>query len=129
MATKTISTDLPEQTESSDFSSSRLPVTHSMRLGYLSSLLIAALTGIASIAGLLSPDTFYPTPALQHSYLANDFFTLVIGLPILLISMWLAWRGKLIGLLFWPGALFYGLYNYIAYLFGMPFKVCFCSTC
>jgi len=26
---------------------------------------------------------------------------------------------QLIGLLFWPGALFYVLYNYIAYVFGM----------
>jgi hypothetical protein len=44
----------------------------------------------------------------------------VIGLPILLGSMWLARQGKLIGLLFWPGALFYGLCNYLVSLFGMP---------
>ena len=122
MYTETNSTDLPEQTESRDFSSRSLPVTHSLKPGYLFSLLIAALTVVASIAGLLYPDTFYPSADLQHSYLANDIFTLVLGLPILLISMWLAWRGKLIGLLFWPGALLYGLYNYIAYLFGMPFQ-------
>jgi hypothetical protein len=59
----------------------------------------------------------------QDSDLANDVVNLFIGLPILLGSMWLARRGKLIGLLFWPGALFYGLYNYLAYLFGMPFNV------
>ncbi|MFN2124407.1 MAG: hypothetical protein ACK2UP_12990 [Candidatus Promineifilaceae bacterium] len=94
---------------------------------YWFSLLIAALMVGCSLAGLLFPDTFYPTPELQHSYLANDVFTLLLGLPILLISMWLTWRGKptkisLIGLLFWPGALLYGLYNYLAYLFGMPFQ-------
>lgn len=104
-----------------------LPVTRDLRWGFLSSLLIAVLTGAASIAGLLYPGRVYPTAELQHSFLANDIFTLVLGLPILLISMWLAWRGKpikigLIGLLFWPGALLYGLYNYTAYLFGMPFQ-------
>jgi hypothetical protein len=35
--------------------------------------------------------------------------------------MWLAQRGKLLGVLFWPGALMYILYNYIAYAFTVPF--------
>ncbi len=104
-----------------------LPVTRSLRWVFPFSLLIAVLTGAASIAGLLYPDTVYPTAELRHAYLANDIFTLVLGLPILILSMWLARRGKplkigLAGLLFWPGALLYGLYNYTAYLFGMPFQ-------
>ena len=122
MSTKTITPATTNANENSASSAGYLPLTHSLKPGYLSSLLIAALTAIASIAGLLYADTFYPTAELQHSYLANDVSTLVLGLPILLISMWLAWRGKLLGLLFWPGAILYGLYNYIAYLFGMPFQ-------
>jgi hypothetical protein len=122
MSSETISSEFSERAGSNN-----LPVTRSLRWAYLSSLFIAALTAIASIAGLLYPDTVYPTAELQHSYLTNDIFTLILGLPILLLSMWLAWRGRpieigLIGLLFWPGALFYGLYNYTAYLFGMPFQ-------
>ena len=39
--------------------------------------------------------------------------------------MWLAWRGKLIGLLLWPGALFFVLYNYLIYVFAIPFNVAF----
>jgi hypothetical protein len=108
-------------TETGENSRGTLPVIHSLKPVYLFSLLIAVLTAIASIAGLLYPDTFYPTAELKQSYLVNDIFTLILGLPILLISMWLAWRGQLIGLLFWPGAILYGLYNYITYLFGMPF--------
>jgi hypothetical protein len=34
-------------------------------------------------------------------------------------------RGQLIGLLFWPGALFFVLYNYIAYVFSLPFHAFF----
>jgi hypothetical protein len=121
MSIKPIPADLREQVRSSDFSTGELPVKRDLRVVYVFSLLIAALTAIASTAGLLAPETFYPTEALQRAYLTNDIFTLILGLPILLISMWLAWRKKLIGLLFWPGALLYGLYNYVAYLFGMPF--------
>jgi hypothetical protein len=39
--------------------------------------------------------------------------------------MWLARRGKLLGLLLWPGALFYVLYNYIVYVFAMPVNAAF----
>lgn len=54
--------------------------------------------------------------------MVNDVVTLFIGRPILLGSMWLTQRGRLLGLLLWPGALFFGLYNYTIYLFGMPFN-------
>ncbi len=100
-------------------------VNHNSRFKYLFSLLIVLLTGIAAIAGILYPNKIYPTEELRQSFLANDVVTLFIVLPILLISMWLARRGKLIGQLFWPGALFYGLYNYCAYLFAGPFNLLF----
>jgi hypothetical protein len=50
---------------------------------------------------------------------------LAIGLPILLGSMWMARRGKLTGLLLWPGALFYVPYNYLVYTFALPLNVGF----
>ncbi len=109
--------------EGNDSLSAKLPVTHNLKLGYLFSLLIAVMTAVASIAGLLYPNDIYPTDELRQSFLANDVVNLFIGLPILLFSMWLAWRGRLIGLLLWPGAIFYGLYNYLVYLFGMPLNV------
>jgi hypothetical protein len=84
------------------------------------SLVVALLMTIASVAGLVYPSAIYPTDELLRSFVANDVANLFIGLPILLGSMWCARRGKLLGLLFWPGALMYVLYNYIAYVFGMP---------
>jgi hypothetical protein len=62
----------------------------------------------------------YPTEDLRQSFAANDWVNLLLGLPILLISLRLAWRGKLLGLLFWPGALFFVVYNAIAYVFALP---------
>jgi hypothetical protein len=78
---------------------------------------------IASAVGLLYPARFYPTEELQQSFVANDVVNLVLVLPILLGSMWFARRGKLLGLLFWPGALFVVLYNAVAYVFALPLNV------
>lgn len=101
--------------------SNDLPVTNNLKLGYLFSLLIAALTAVASLASIIFRDKVYPSEELLQAFLPNDIVNLLIGVPILLVSMWLARRGSLIGLLFWPGALLFGLYNYLIYLFGLPF--------
>jgi hypothetical protein len=125
MTGQTTSAKSSEQAQDDGNSSDTLPVTHSLKIAFLFSFLIALLTAAASIAGILFPDEIYPTDEQQQSFLANDVVNLFIGLPILLGSMWLAKRGQLIGLLFWPGALLYALYNYLTYLFGMPFDILF----
>jgi hypothetical protein len=85
------------------------------------SLIAAILMGVMSLAGLIAPDWIYPFEELKQTFIPNDVVNLVIGLPILLGSMWLVRRGKLIGLLLWPGALLYIVYNYTAYFLGSPF--------
>jgi hypothetical protein len=74
----------------------------------------------ASVAGLFIPGFIYPVEELRNSFVANDVVNFLIGLPILLGSLWFARRGRLVGLLLWPGALMYILYNYIAYILGLP---------
>jgi hypothetical protein len=100
-----------------------LPLTRALTLSYVFSLVVALIMTVASIAGLLYPTRLYPTDELRQSFVANDVVNLLIGLPILLGSMWLARRGTLIGLLLWPGALFYVLYNYMVYAFALPLNV------
>ena len=56
----------------------------------------------------------------MHSFLPNDVINLLVILPAVLLSMWFALRGKLLGLLFWPGALLAVCYNYMIYLFSFP---------
>lgn len=97
-----------------------LPITRNLSPACALSLVIALLMTAASLAGLLFPASLYPTEALRRTFLANDVVNLFIGLPILLTSMWAARNGSALGLLFWPGALFYSLYNYIAYAVAMP---------
>jgi hypothetical protein len=102
-----------------------LPLTHRLSLAYLFSFFVALIMTVASVGGLLYPTRLYPTDALRQSFVANDVVNLAIGLPILLGSTWLARRGKLIGLLLWPGALFYVPYNYLVYTFALPLNVGF----
>src|SRR5574338_736921 len=97
-----------------------LPVKAKLPLLYAASFLIADLVAAASIAGLRYSHLIYPTEELVQAFVPNDAANLVIGLPILLGPMWLAWRGRLVGLLCWMGALLFILYNYTAYVFAMP---------
>lgn len=96
-------------------------VKQDLELAYGLSSLTGLLMAGASLTGLLFQSSIYPTDELRQSFIANEVVNLFIGLPILLVSMWLARRGWLAGLLLWPGALLYILYNYIAYVIGVPF--------
>jgi hypothetical protein len=105
--------------------STSLPIKHNLTLMYALSSVMAILIAVASVAGLLFRTAVYPTEELLQAFVSNDVVNLVVGLPILLCSMWLAWRGKLIGLLLWPGSLFFMMYNYLVYVFAMPLNVPF----
>jgi hypothetical protein len=94
----------------------KYPLTDAVNLTRIVIVLMTAL----SLAGLWFPSALYATAELQQSYLTNDFVNLIIGLPVLLGSIWFARRGSLLGLLLWPGALLYVFYNYLAYTFGNP---------
>ena len=100
-----------------------LPIKRDLKLTYSVSIIIAILITGSSITGLLYPDQIYPSEDLVLAFLPNDIINLVVGLPILLVSIWLTSRGKLLGLLFWPGALFYVLYNYLIYVLAMPINM------
>jgi hypothetical protein len=102
-----------------------LPVLGGLTLAYVLSLVVAGLMVVVSVAGILYPTVLYPTAELLEGFVPNDVVNLLIGVPILLGSMWLARRGKLVGVLFWPGALFYGFYAYLVYVLSMPLSVVF----
>lgn len=100
--------------------SGTLPTKNRLLSIYIPSLVIAALMTIVSIAGIKYHTLIYPNKELSQAFVPNDVVNLLIGLPILLISMWLARHGKWIGLLCWAGALFFTLYSYLIYVFAMP---------
>ena len=98
----------------------KLPLKRALTNAANLSRIVAGLMAAASLAGLIFPSALYATTELQQSYLTNDVVNLLVGLPVLLGAMWFARRGSLLGLLLWPGALLYVIYNYLAYTFGNP---------
>jgi hypothetical protein len=119
---------------------STLPLKHTLKLAYLLSAIVAILIAAVSAAGLALGSTggLYGADPLHAlgvteaeagllvpGLLGQDMFNLVVALPLLLGAMWLARRGSLVGLLLWPGMLFYVLYWYVLYLIGAPFSVLF----
>lgn len=105
--------------------SEMLPVRFNIRILYLLSLFITLLVTTVSVIGVIYQKSIYPTETLLNSFVPNDIVNLVAGLPLLLISLWITRRGKLIGLLCWPGAIFYILYVYFPYLICVPFNILF----
>lgn len=106
---------------------SALPLKRDIGLAEVSSLFISLAMAVVSVTGLIwGSDGRYSvgSPLVQVSR-GGDAVNLILGLPALLGSMWLARRGSLVGLLLWPGALFYALYAYALYLVGGPFNVLF----
>jgi hypothetical protein len=100
--------------------STHLPIAGSLAPFYISSLVVALLLAAVSVAGLVYPSRVYPTQELLQAALANDVINLVLGVPILVGSMWLTWRGRWVGLLFWPGALLFVAYNSLARCYDLP---------
>jgi hypothetical protein len=98
--------------------------THSsLLIVYISSVILAAIMAGTSLIGLIVPSATYSSQELAETFVPNDVLNLFIGLPVLLLSVWLAFRGTLLGLLLWPGALFYVVYTYLTYIFSIPFNV------
>ncbi len=93
MSSRAVPTELTEVDVGDGDASPLLPTRYSLTIVSVFSLLIALLAAVTSVAGLAFQENIYPTVDLQQSFMANDVVNLLIGLPILLGSVWLARRG------------------------------------
>ena len=103
--------------------SQKLPIKGSLKRAKITSALVILLMGVMSLAGFLFPDHIYFGNELIATYLPNDVINLVLGVPVLLGTIWLSNREKLVGLLLWPGAILYVFYNYLGYIIGIPLNL------
>lgn len=93
------------------------------RPGYLFAWLTTLLALVAAAGGLLLPGLYRDTVAfVVLGWPINDLVTLVVALPVLVVSLLLARRGSGRAFLVLGGALYYTLYNYAFYLFGAAFN-------
>ena len=89
------------------------------------SVFIAVLAAAASVGGLFFSGLYRDNALITCAWRGNDFVTLILAVPGLLVSMLLALRGSQRALLIWAGMLGYMLYNYVFYLYGAAFNVFF----
>jgi hypothetical protein len=99
-------------------------LTRDLTVPTVLSLVAAVLLLVASAAGLLygRRGLYTPDPATLPAFLGQDAMTLAVGLPLLLVSVGLARRGSVRGLLLWVGALFYVAYSYLYYPLNPEFN-------
>lgn len=98
----------------------RMPFKNNIRFLLAASFIIALIVGIVSVVGIKYQQNIYQTESLVNTFVPNDIINLLIGLPFMLISLLLVLKGKLTGLLCWPGALFYFMYVYFPYIICVP---------
>ncbi len=97
-----------------------MPAKNQLTFAYALSGLLVVLLLVSSIVGLLygSRGLYDSYPASLAGLVGQDAVTLVVGIPLLVVSMWLTRRGSTRSLFLWTGALFYFAYSYYFYVAG-----------
>ncbi len=86
------------------------------------SIILAIFATIASVGGLTYSDLYRDSESIKSVWFVNDLITLLLAVPILLLSMFYALKESLKAQLVWIGSLWYLLYNYVFYLYGAQFN-------
>jgi hypothetical protein len=67
----------------------------------------------------------YDSVSIVAQAVAQDWVTLLLGIPLLVVGGWMTRHGRLRGRLLLTGTLGYFLYTYASYAFGSAFNVLF----
>jgi hypothetical protein len=101
----------------------RLPLARGVSFVQSSTWIVASLLAVSSIAGLaFGPHGWYDRDAaLFPALLSQDAVALLMGVPLLAVSAWLASRGSTRAFVCWMGGLFYVAYFWYFYVVGIRF--------
>jgi hypothetical protein len=86
---------------------------------------LAAVMAAQSSTGLAFSSRYTDPLWAKSAWVGNDWVTLLVALPLLLLSQRAAAKGSPRGTLLWLGALGYGVYNYSYYLLGAALNLFF----
>lgn len=88
------------------------------KIVYINSIIIAILASTATLSGLFWKDLYkHDTVSVAAQAMGQDLVTLLIGIPIMLGSLYLIRQNSLKGNLIWMGTVFYFLYSYASMSF------------
>jgi hypothetical protein len=96
-----------------------------MRAVELLTRALAGLMATQALIGLLLSEHCRDPEPIRTTWFGNDWITLALAVPLLLLSQARAARGFTRGLLLWLGMIAYAVYNYGFYLFGAALNVFF----
>jgi len=89
---------------------------------YIASLIIVVCAIFTSIGGVFFEGVYRDNKLIISVMRANDIVTLFIAVPIMLISLFFTIKNSFKARLVWIGTLFYMLYNFMFYLYGVAFN-------
>ena len=78
-----------------------------------------------ALTGLLFTAAYRDVEWIRATWFGNDWATLVIAIPLLVLGLVRSSAGSVRGLLLWLGLVGYSLYNYAFYLFGAALNAFF----
>ena len=86
--------------------------------------LLAVSLAIVSIAGAFFPETYSrDSPSMGAQGAGQDLVDLIVVVPLLLASFHYTSRGSRTAFLIYGGTLFYIMYSFIIYCFGVNFNL------
>src|SRR6516165_2616625 len=84
--------------------------------------LLAVTTAATCLLTFLVPGALHGTAVMNGSARGTALAVLLLGVPVLAVSMALAWAGSARAVLCWLGAAGFVLYNSVMFLFATPFN-------
>ncbi len=104
-----------------------LPNLKALRV--LTILLVLSLT-VVSLAGVFLPGTYErDSVSMAAQGVGQDVVDLFLAVPLLMVTFLFASRGHRVGILLYAGMLFYVMYSFIIYCFGVFFNQWFLLYC
>jgi hypothetical protein len=96
-----------------------------LRAAVIMSWAIAGLAIIAALAGLFLDGLYHEGAWAREALRGGDLVTLIVAVPLLILSLTLSMRGSMRAVPVWIGLLAYSIYNYAFYAFGAAFNDAF----
>ena len=94
----------------------------SARAAYWVSGALAVVAAVAAAGTFFVPGVLRGTAVMNGSARGTAVLMLAAGLPLLVISMYVASRGSIRARIVWLGAVAYFLYNSVMFIIGTPFN-------
>ena len=102
-----------------------IDVRYAMGVPRKLTITLAAPMTAQSLTGLMAPEQYRDVEWIKATWYGNDWLTLIVAVPLLLMSSVAARRGSPRAFLLWAGAVGYAVYNYAFYLLGAALNAFF----